>query len=41
MADNEAITTKEKLIEFILNLTNEECDFIVSTLQSDYEKEQP
>lgn len=32
-------TTKEKLIEFILNLTDEECKIIISVL--DKEKEQP
>lgn len=36
---NKEPTTKEKLIEFILNLTNEECDIIISELNK--EKEQP
>ena len=36
----EEITTKGKLIDFILNLTDEECKIIVSHLNN-IEKEQP
>ena len=32
-------TAKEKLIEFIHNLTTEECDLIVSLLQEEKEQE--
>ena len=34
MAVIEETSTKEKLIEFILNLTNEECEIIISYLNS-------
>ena len=37
MPDNKELTHKEKLIEFILNLTPEECDIIINALK----KEQP
>lgn len=37
MESEEEKTAKEKLIEFIKNLTNEECDIIISFMQ----KEQP
>lgn len=37
MTDNKEHTQKEKLIDFILNLTNEECDIIINALK----KEQP
>ena len=40
MAD-EKVTTKERLIEFIHNLTDQECDFIISSLYNlENEKEQ-
>jgi hypothetical protein len=32
MADSERTTSKEKLIEFIHNLTDEECKIIISKL---------
>ena len=32
-------TAKGELIEFILNLTDEECDFIISVLQKEKEQE--
>lgn len=38
MTDNKELTQKEKLIDFILNLTDRECDIIISYLQK--EKEQ-
>lgn len=38
MTTAEQTTTKEKLIEFILNLTNEECEIIINALK---EEEQP
>lgn len=34
MTDADKITTKEKLIEFIYNLTNEECEIIITSLKS-------
>ena len=37
MTDNKELTQQEKLIDFILNLTNEECDIIINALK----KEQP
>lgn len=35
MAVGENITTKEKLINFIHNLTNEDCELIISFLNSE------
>ena len=35
MAAEEKASMKEKLIEFILNLTNEEAELIVSSLQKE------
>jgi hypothetical protein len=41
MAFDEKVTTKEKLIEFIHNLTDQECEFIISSLYNlEKEKEQ-
>lgn len=35
MADSEKTTSKEKLIEFIHNLTDEECKKIIAFLKSE------
>lgn len=40
MTVGEKMTANEKLIEFILNLTDEECEIILSRLNNK-EKEQP
>ena len=40
MEVKEVITMKEKLIKFIHNLTNEECEVIISLIQAE-KKEQP
>ncbi len=40
MPDNERTTTKEKLIDFIHNLTDEECKRIILSLNK-IQKEQP
>lgn len=39
MEHSESITTKEKLIEFILDLTDLECEYIISNFNK-IEKEQ-
>ena len=39
MEHDESITIKEKLIEFIHNLTDSECEYIISNLHK-IEKEQ-